>query len=117
MAGLPCIENIPAEVLAMAITIADESTRSDIECHALSRWHGDQGGWMSFSTTELVTAGSGPEATHQAMQDLALVQRAANYIRARGNNFPWRMIEVPDEPGCIRFIDKEGRPIDPGVPV
>ncbi|PZP64210.1 MAG: hypothetical protein DI597_00930 [Pseudoxanthomonas spadix] len=49
------------------------------------------------------------------MRGLAIVQRAAEYIRKRGNNFPWRMLDVADMPGWVRFVDKEGRPVDPGA--
>ena len=43
-----------------------------------------------------------------------IVQRAAAYIRARGNNFGRRMLDVPDMPGYVRFVDREGRPLEEG---
>lgn len=106
-------------VIELAIAIADDVARADIESFALAKFHEEDGGWWSYSTTETVkpraVPGFAADPMHDPLRDLADVQRAARYIRVRGNNFPWRMVDVDGEPGYVRFIDKEGRPVDPGA--
>lgn len=103
-----------------AFAIADDSVRNDIEFFALQRRVKNSGraDFTVYSITQPVPANAnGSEPTMaNAMHDLAIVQRAAAYIRARGNNFGRRMLDVPDMPGYVRFVDREGRPLEEGEP-
>lgn len=109
------------QLIDMAFEIADNAARSDIECFAFGRHIPGDGSYWIYSLTETTPVcdggEDGPKVTHdEAIDDLRIVQRAARYIRERGNIFPWRMVEVDGHPGFVRFVDKEGRPVDPGVP-
>lgn len=109
-----------------AFAIADDTARADIEICAHQLHVPEDGGYWIYSTTDTRRLRSGltdAEAATQpsahsfgeALELLACTQRAAAYIRARGNVFPWRMVDVPDMPGYVRFVDAEGRPVDPEV--
>lgn len=109
------------KVLALAIKIADDSARSEVELYAKSEWvspEPDAAKYPIYSITESVPVNDGlfsQEITHEdAIRGLQIVQRAANYIRSRGNVFPWRMIEVDGRPGYVRFVDREGRLLTAG---
>lgn len=110
-----------------AFAIADDTARSDIECCAHQQQVHEDGGYWIYSTTDMrrlratmtdAEAATQPFAINlpEALDMLVSTQRAAEYIRRRGNVFPWRMVDVPDMPGYVRFVDREGRPIDPGTP-
>lgn len=114
------------DVLANALAIADAAVRSDIECCAHQLRIQADGGYWIYSTTDtcrLRAAMTDSEAATQPfaynlaeqLELLKCTQRAAEYIRQRGNVFPWRMVDVPDMPGYVRFVDGEGRPVDPGA--
>lgn len=106
---------------SLAVSIADDIVRSDIECFAVCGRIEENGGYPIYSLTEtppvIAEGDPGLVRTHDdAIEELRVVQRAAKYIRERGNVFDWRMVDVEGYPGYVRFIDKEGRPIDPGAP-
>ncbi|MGE4334472.1 MAG: hypothetical protein AB7E55_00670 [Pigmentiphaga sp.] len=96
-----------AAAAALAIEIADHAARSDIECYARFEQVRPENAARYF----IYDLNPGSVASPA---DLAIARRAADYIRHRGNVFPWRMYEVPDRPGWVRFVDKEGRPLPPG---
>lgn len=111
---------MPSEIqaaVALAVSIADDSVRSDIEIYAKGQAIPvEHGGYWIYSLTDTVAVTDSPKVTlEDAIDCLRLTQRAANYIRERGNVFPWRMIEAAGYPGYVRFVDKEGRPVDPGA--
>lgn len=106
--------NLGATALQLAVAIADDAAREDIESFAVLRRVEANGGYYVYSLTEANMLCQSPE---DAQIELAIVQRAAGYIRARGNVFPWRMIDADGFPGCVRFVDPEGRPVDPGARV
>ncbi len=105
-------------VTMAAIAIADEAARCDVEIYGRATKVDENGGYTVFSTTELGDFGRGSlNDTHaDALEALAKCQRAVAYIWLRGNNFPWRLIEADQQrfPGCVRFVDKEGRPVGRG---
>lgn len=110
------------ETTALAQEIADATVRSEVECYARTEWlaPANAAGYPIYSLqqpndTHMVSDGHGPLVTpDEVAEDLAIVQRAARYIRARGNALPWRMLEVDGRPGWVRFVDKEGRPLRSG---
>ena len=111
---------LPSEIqaaVALAVAIADDSARSDIEIYAKAQAiPAEHGGYWIYSLTEAVAVTDSPKITlEDAMNFLRLTQRAVKYIRERGNAFVWRMVEVDGYPGYVRFIAKEGRPVDPGA--
>lgn len=118
-------EGTSFDMLVNAVRIADEAARTDIECCAHQQQvNGVAGHWI-YSITEMrrlrATMTDAEAATQPFASDLAealdmldCTQRAARHIEQRGNVFPWRMVDVPDMPGWVRFVDKEGRPVDPG---
>ncbi len=109
-----------ARVLNLALAIADDAARSDIECYALSEQirPAHAAAFPAYSLIDAVpvcTDGSGPKVTAEDAEDwLRIVHRAADYIVQRGNVFPWRMVDVDGRPGWVRFVDKEGRPMPAG---
>lgn len=111
---------MPSEMQAavvLAVAIADDSARSDIEIYAKGQAiPAEHGGYWIYSLTETVAVSDSPKVTlEDAIDCLRLTQRAAKYIRERGNAFAWRMVNADGYPGYVRFIDKEGRPVDPGA--
>ncbi len=82
---------------ALALRIADDSVRTDIELHGRAV---DLDG-ERFIDTATPAEGNGPEA-------LQIVQRALRYIDTRGDAaFPWLMRRHIDAPALVQFIDKE----------
>ena len=111
---------LPSEIqaaVALAVAIADDSARSDIEIYAKGQAiPAEHGGYWIYSLTETVAVTESPKFTlDDALDALRLTQRGAKYIRERGNAFAWRMVDADGYPGYVRFIDKEGRPVDPGA--
>ena len=103
-----------------ALVIADGAVRSDIECYAkaisVPAEHG-QGFW-AYSLTETLplresipaSKRSGAQFVHtleEAAENLRIVQRAAAYIRLRGELWAWDMVEVDGMPGHVRFVPRE----------
>ena len=119
-------EGTAFDMLVNAVRMADETARSDIEIYADWRQVKEDGGYSIYSTTEMVrltpTLTDAEKRTFphvatmaDALEQLAIVQRAVRHIDHRGNVFPWRMVAVPNMPGWVRFVDQEGRPVDPGA--
>lgn len=111
---------MPSEMQAavgLAVAIADDAARSDIELYANARAIPmEHGGYWIYSLTETQPVSESPKVTlDHAIDSLRITQRAAKYIRERGNAFAWRMVEAEGYPGCVRFINNDGRPVDPGA--
>lgn len=106
-------------VAALAVAIADDIARSDIESFAVCGRVEENGGFTIYSLTETppVIAGGDPGLvrTHDdAIEELRVVQRAAKYIRERGDVFDFHMIDAPGHPGYVRFIEKADGTAEPG---
>lgn len=112
-----------AQILNHALVIADGAVRSDIECCAklalVPAEHG-QGFW-AYSLTETIPLWKSiPEAKRgdtqcvnsleDAADNLRIVQRAAAYIRLRGEAWSWQMVDVEGMPGYVRFVSREQPP-------
>lgn len=78
----------------LAVGIADDACRSDIELYAREVKVGVRRGYNLNETAE------------DRDDHIEIVSRAATYIEARGDVFPWRMIRDPDAPHLIFFIEK-----------
>ena len=116
----PDLKAMGAQILNHALVIADGAVRSDIECYAkgvsVPVEHG-QGFW-AYSLTETIplrqtipaAKRSGAQFVHtleEAAENLRIAQRAAAYIRLRGEAWSWRMVDVDGMPGYVRFVSKE----------
>lgn len=91
--------------LHLALAIADESARSDIEVYARGGFHPD--GWRYHDLSQAQNDGpdNTPENNERA---LAIARRAARYIELRGDVFPWEMQCGLESPHLVRFVDKAG---------
>ena len=104
-----------ARVLNLALSIADDTVRTEIECYAVCEEirPAHAAAFPAYSLIDarpICTNASGPKVTAEdADEALRIVHRAADYIVLRGNVFPWRMVDVEGRPGWVRFVDKEGR--------
>ena len=88
---------------ALAQTIADHAARSDIEIFAFG--YRDDAGNLVFDITKPEGwTESTPEGDSLAVEH---AQRAAQYIKLRGDVFPWRMVHVGNAPHLVRFEDKQ----------
>lgn len=83
------------ETLRVAIQIADNAVRADIECHAAEVIDGD--GNRLFNVNEAVQEGV----------DMQIIRQAVAYIDLRGDVFPWRMKRRIDAQHLVQFVDKE----------
>lgn len=83
------------ETLRVAIQIADNAVRADIECHAAVVIDSD--GNRLFNTNEALEEGVDMQIIHQALA----------YIELRGDVFPWHMKRRIDAPNLVQFVDKE----------
>ena len=83
------------ETLRVAIQIADNAVRADIECHAAEVIDSD--GNRLFNTNEAVQDGV----------DMQIIRQAVSYIELRGDVFPWQMKRRIDAPHLVQFMDKE----------
>lgn len=97
-------------LIDMAFEIADTEARSVIEIYAKGYRVAVAPGAREFYVYSITELSPDEETPVEAMESLRQVQRAAEYIRQRGNVFPWRMVDDEQHPGCVRFVDKEGRP-------
>ncbi len=84
--------------LALAIQIADDTARADIEIYA--QWHLD-GDQRYFDTTRAASK-------EDPAGDMERITRALEYIRVRGDVFPWLMKRHIAAPSLVQFVDKEG---------
>ena len=88
------------QVLNLALVIADGACRADVECYAL----GDDQRPMRYDLTRADDQGRlSPE---EQLEAVAIAQRAAKYIRLRGDAFPWVMHTDPVYDGIVWFEDK-----------
>lgn len=88
-------------VLNLALSIADDTARFDVESNALAV-DGDPAGEIVY---DLSLASYGPDADPASQAEaIRIAQRAARYIRARGaSSWTWRMVQVGDNPDLVRF--------------
>ncbi|WDM68916.1 hypothetical protein [Xanthomonas cucurbitae] len=86
----------PAATLG-AFGIADDCVRSEIELYARQQY---AEGMLFFDTSRAVSDGA------DGLRDLAVVQRALDYIAARGDVWPWRLKRHINNPALVRFEDK-----------
>ncbi len=86
------------KTVALAIQIADDSARADIEVYA--QWHLD-GDQRYFDTTRAAS-------NEDPAGDMERITRALEYIRVRGDVFPWLMKRHIAAPSLVQFVDKEG---------
>lgn len=90
-------------VLNLALSIADETVRSDVECYALAV-DADPTTGMVYDLSEATSALDPDTSPAQRAEELRIAQRAARYIRARGaSSWNWRMVQVGDNPNLVRF--------------
>ncbi|TBV76850.1 hypothetical protein [Pseudoxanthomonas winnipegensis] len=88
-------------VLNLALSIADDTARSDIEDHALALNFHPSGDLVYDLSDATYFPGDEPEAKAESVR---IAQRAARYIRARGaSSWTWRMVQVGDNPNLVRF--------------
>lgn len=87
-----------ARTSTMALAIADDACRADIECYAHFE---ERNRRPVYDLTRPQIGGkSTPEDDARAV---AIAQRAARYIEARGDVFPWRMVRTGD---MVGFVEK-----------
>lgn len=96
--------------VALAVAIADDIVRSNIESFAVCGRVEENGGYTIYSLTEtppvIAVGDPGLVRTHDdAIEELRIVQQAAKYIRERGDVFDWRMVDVEGRPGYVRFLE------------
>ncbi|WP_308518269.1 hypothetical protein [uncultured Stenotrophomonas sp.] len=90
------------ELIELAPAVADATVRADIELYARQQ---DIEGLM-FYDLSCADDQRSPEA-------MGYIQRAAAYIDARGDVFPWRLVRHISAPSLVCFRDKE--PCDVGA--
>ncbi|MBH1476287.1 hypothetical protein [Stenotrophomonas forensis] len=111
---------ISQEVIAKALSIADDAVRCDIELYAVQQEVEMDGKpcWIYSTTQAQPLRDSLPEELRRNMQfaetpvealrHLQIVQRAVEYIRERSHIFEWALVEVDGFPGFVRFVEKVG---------
>ncbi|MBH1874318.1 hypothetical protein I5W30_08770 [Stenotrophomonas maltophilia] len=87
---------VPAQLAELALAVADATVRADIELFARQQ---DIEGLLFYDVTTADDPRS-PEA-------MGYIQRAAAYIEARGDVFPWRLVRHISAPNLVCFRDKE----------
>lgn len=87
---------VPSELAELALAVADATVRADIELFAR---HQDIEG-LAFYDLSCADDPRSPEA-------MEYIQRAAAYIEARGDVFPWRLVRHISAPSLVCFRDKE----------
>lgn len=87
---------VPSELAELALAVADATVRADIELFAR---HQDIEG-LAFYDLSCADDPRSPEA-------MGYIQRAAAYIEARGDVFPWRLVRHISAPSLVCFRDKE----------
>ena len=88
-------------LVALAIAIADSSARSDIEISAYQES-------LQLPVYDLTRPADDEE-------DVQVAQRAARYIRERGDVWPWQMVEVDGNPNRVRFVERDEKTADDGM--
>lgn len=92
------MQPIDLPAIGGAFGIADDCVRSEIELHARQQY---AEGMLFFDTSRAVSDGT------DGQRDLAVVQRAMDYIAARGDVWPWRLKRHISIPTLVRFEDKD----------
>ena len=89
------------QVLNLALRIADNTARSDIECYAFWKEHGHR------SLYDISQAPEDPKATPAEQAEcIRKAQDAVRYIELRADVFPWRLVRDPSFPNIVHFEDK-----------
>lgn len=83
-----------ARTLDLAIQIADAAVRSDVELYARR---------MDVEGTTFYDVAMGADSA----QDVETVQRAMEYIVARGDVFPWNIVRHISSPNLVSFREKD----------
>jgi len=91
---------VPSELAELALAVADATVRADIELFA--RQQDIEG--LIFYDLGCADDPRSPEA-------MGCIQRAAAYIEARGDVFPWRLVRHISAPTLVCFRDKEPRDV------
>lgn len=86
------------KTVTLAIQIADDTARSDIEIYAKTY---EDDGLKYFDVTRL-------SSDDAPIGDMGRINRALEYIRVRGDVFPWLMKRHIAAPYLVQFVDKEG---------
>ena len=94
-----------AVVMNLALQLADDYARGDIESFALCVGRGDECG-IGNHIYDIASFQSRTQV-EDAMEDLRLVQRAARYIDLRMPHLPYEMHRDPANPNRVWFTDKE----------
>jgi hypothetical protein len=88
-------------VLNLALSIADETVRSDVERYARPVAAGPGDSIVYDLSKAESDFDADPDAEAGAIR---IAQRAARYIRTRGaSSWTWRMVQVGDNPNLVRF--------------
>ena len=83
-----------AGTLALAVAIADQAARADVEIHAPAV---ELDGLRFFDATCGNTQGEDATAARYA------IRQAVRYIEARGDALPWRLKRHISQPGLLHF--------------
>lgn len=81
----------------LALQIADDCVRSEVECYA---YRTEIDGERFLDTSR-----AGDDEV--AEECLKAVRRALDYIRLRGDAFPWHLKRSLGAPHLVKFVDKE----------
>ena len=93
-----------AQALNLALTIADDTCRADVESYARLEELGDPNLPPRYNLNEAIVYPG--DTQEDADRNAARAQRAARYIRLRGDAFPWVMRTDPVYDGIVWFEDK-----------
>ncbi|AXA83690.1 hypothetical protein DCD74_02380 [Lysobacter oculi] len=87
--------------LNLALQIADEAARSDVECYAHCV------DFQVLGVFDLSVPQENSDRDGQGAEELAIAQRAARYIDLRMPHLPYTMHRDPANPNRVWFTDKE----------
>lgn len=88
---------LSARTLALAVAIADQAARADVEIHATAV---ELDGLRFFDATCGNVQGEDAAAARYA------IRQAVRYIEARGDVFPWRLKRHISQPGLLHFEER-----------
>lgn len=89
-------------VVKLAIALADDTARSDVECYALAVTTPEGTFYDVDRPYE-----SGVAGDVDAGEAVAIARRAVNYIKSRGDVFPWHMKRHLTARNLVRFEPKD----------
>ena len=95
MNDMTAVPQLDPVLLALAMQIADNAVRADIECYAAFMFDAD--GNRLFNLNQPL----------EEEVDMQVVRQAVTYIELRGDMFPWHMKRRIDAPHLVQFVDKE----------